>query len=65
MQGFLQPYHTRDSRTVETTGKQNEGSIADDHRGHPVFLARNAWHLDRAQEDWPDIRFVNTKEQTI
>ena len=45
--------------------RKNEGSIADDHRGNPVFLARNAWHLDRAQEDWPDIRFVNTKEQTI
>ncbi|MGA0345066.1 MAG: peptide chain release factor 3 [Alphaproteobacteria bacterium] len=45
--------------------RKNEGAIANDHRGHPVFLARNAWHLDRAQEDWPDIRFVNTKEQTI
>ena len=45
--------------------RKNEGSIADDHRGHPVFLARNSWHLDRAQDDWPDIRFVDTKEQTI
>jgi len=44
--------------------RKNEGAIADDHRGDPVFLARNAWHLDRAQEDWPDIRFVKTKEQT-
>jgi peptide chain release factor 3 len=43
--------------------KTNEAAIADDHRGDPVFLARNAWHLDRAGEDWPDVRFVKTKEQ--
>ena len=43
--------------------KSNEIAIADDHRGDPVFLARNAWHLDRAAEDWPDVRFVKTKEQ--
>lgn len=45
--------------------RKNESAIADDHRGDPVFLARNAWHLDRAGEDWPDIRFVKTKEQTV
>jgi peptide chain release factor 3 len=28
-----------------------------------VFLARNAWHLDRAGDDWPDINFLATKEQ--
>jgi peptide chain release factor 3 len=43
--------------------KSNETAIADDHKGDPVFLARNAWHLDRAGEDWPDINFLATKEQ--
>jgi peptide chain release factor 3 len=43
--------------------KSNETAIADDHKGDPVFLARNAWHLDRAGEDFPDVRFVKTKEQ--
>ena len=43
--------------------KSNETAIADDHKGDPVFLARNAWHLDRAAEDFPDVRFVKTKEQ--
>jgi peptide chain release factor 3 len=43
----------------------NQGAIADDHKGDPVFLARNAWHLDRAGEDWPDIRFLKTKEQAV
>ncbi len=44
--------------------KANAEAIADDHDGQPVFLARNAWHLDRAMEDHPEIRFLKTKEQT-
>ena len=42
----------------------NSGAIADDHDDMPVFLARNAWHLDNAAEEWPDVRFLKTKEQT-
>ena len=41
----------------------NQGALATDHTGAPVFLARNAWHLDRAAEDFPDLRFLKTKEQ--
>jgi peptide chain release factor 3 len=41
----------------------NQGAIGTDHTGAPVFLARNAWHLDRAAEDFPDLRFLKTKEQ--
>jgi peptide chain release factor 3 len=37
-------------------------ALADDHDGDPVLLARNAWHLDKAQEDFPDITFNKTKE---
>ena len=43
--------------------RANETALADDHRGDPVFLARNTWHLDRAVEEWPDINFLATKEQ--
>lgn len=39
----------------------NAGSIADDHDNAPVFMARNAWHLDRAVEDHPKVRFLKTK----
>jgi peptide chain release factor 3 len=42
--------------------KTNESAIADDHKGDAVFLARNAWHLDRAGEDWPDVHFLATKD---
>ena len=43
--------------------RANETALAEDHRGDPVFLARNTWHLDRAVEEWPDINFLATKEQ--
>ncbi|WP_019644038.1 peptide chain release factor 3 [Novispirillum itersonii] len=39
----------------------NQASLADDHEEQPVFLARNAWHLDRAQDDYPGIRFLKTR----
>lgn len=41
----------------------NQAALADDHDGDPVFLARNAWHLNKAVEDWPDLEFRKTKEQ--
>ncbi len=40
-----------------------EASLAEDHTGAPVFLARNNWHLERTAEDWPDVRFLKTVEQ--
>ncbi len=42
---------------------QNQASMADDHDGIPVFLARNAWHLEQAIKDWPNIRFLKVREQ--
>lgn len=42
---------------------KNESSVADDHDGAPVFLARNAWHMGKAEEDFPTVEFRKTKEQ--
>jgi len=42
----------------------NRGASAEDHDGDPVFLARNAWALERAQQDAPDVTFSETKEQS-
>ena len=30
-----------------------------------VFLARNAWHLEDAEKNWPDIKFLAIKEQNL
>lgn len=43
----------------------NKANMAEDHSGSPVFLARNAWRLDKAKDDNPDIRFLKTKEQLV
>jgi peptide chain release factor 3 len=40
----------------------NSTAVAEDHDGAPVYLARNAWHLERGAKDWPDIRFLKTKD---
>jgi peptide chain release factor 3 len=40
----------------------NTTAVAEDHDGAPVYLARNAWHLERGAKDWPDIRFLKTKD---
>ncbi|HYG85772.1 MAG TPA: peptide chain release factor 3 [Azospirillum sp.] len=41
----------------------NRSALAEDHDGALVFLARNAWHLNRTQEDFPNLRFLKTREQ--
>ena len=53
-----------DHQMVKKFSDANSTAMADDHDKSPVFLARNVWHLDKAAEDWPDVRFLKTKEQT-
>ena len=43
----------------------NKVALARDHDGQSVFLARNAWHLDRTAEDWPGIRFLKIREPSL
>jgi len=38
--------------------------LAEDRDGALVFLARNAWSLNRAQEDYPQVTFRSTREQS-
>ena len=42
---------------------KNPSASAEDHDGVPVFLARNAWDLRTTIEEWPRIRFTETREQ--
>ncbi len=50
-----------DPKVLKTFMDTNRSAIANDHDGDPVFLARNAWHLDDAQSKNPGIRFTATK----
>ena len=40
----------------------NRLNIAEDNDGALVFLARNTWHLNKSQEDFPKIKFSKIKE---
>lgn len=50
-----------DAQKLKKFTDSNQSAIANDHDGDPVFLARNAWHLDDAREKNPDIEFKSTK----
>ena len=52
-----------DPRELKRFTDRLRDSLAEDHDGIPVFLARSAWHLQKAAEDWPDLRFLKTREQ--
>ncbi|MAU42139.1 MAG: peptide chain release factor 3 [Kordiimonas sp.] len=52
-----------DTHKLKQFVDSNKANMAEDHNGSPVFLARNSWRLDKAKEDWPDVRFLKTKEQ--
>ena len=51
-----------DDQALKKFVNANQASMADDHDGVGVFMARNAWHLDTTIKDWSDIRFLKTKE---
>ncbi|MBI1208280.1 MAG: peptide chain release factor 3 [Azospirillum sp.] len=53
----------RDDVALKKFVAANRVSLAEDHDGALVFLARNSWQLNRAQEDHPEVRFLKTREQ--
>jgi len=52
-----------DPRQVKKFAEASRDNIAEDHDNATVFLARNEWQLERAKKDWPDLRFLETREQ--
>ncbi|MEO5377851.1 MAG: peptide chain release factor 3 [Magnetococcus sp. DMHC-6] len=51
-----------DHRELKRFGDANQIAMADDHDTSPVFMARNAWHLETTIKEWPNILFRKTKE---
>ncbi len=54
---------TADRDAIEGFRRSHPSACAEDHDGVPVFLARNAWDLRTTIEEWPAIRFRETREQ--
>jgi peptide chain release factor 3 len=55
---------TEDNLALKKFENENGASMAEDHTGRPVFLARNDWHLERTAKDFPSLRFCKTREQS-
>jgi len=43
----------------------NQSALFEDHDETLVFIARNAWHLETAQRDLPNLKFEATREHNI
>ncbi len=52
-----------DPAEIERFRLRNPSASAEDHDGVPVFLARNPWDLRTTIEEWPSLRFKETREQ--
>jgi peptide chain release factor 3 len=63
------PYDTarwvsaEDPLLLKRFAEANLSSMAEDRDGGMVYLARNSWTLNRAQQDFPDVTFSATREQ--
>jgi peptide chain release factor 3 len=51
-----------DNATLDRFARSNESALADDHLGAPVFLARNTWHLETTEKEWPGLVFKKTRD---
>jgi len=48
---------------LEEFTERHRAAMAEDRDGAPVFLARDAWDLDYTAREWPNIRFLETRER--
>ena len=51
-----------DMAAVKKFSDGNMISMAEDHDGDPVFLARNSWHLHTTVQENPKLTFIDMKE---
>lgn len=54
--------HCADEAKRKQFVERNLHNIAEDSTGALTYLAPNDWHLNRTQQDWPDIEFKRTRE---
>ena len=70
---MFEPTQYYTARWVSSTDKDawkkfldaNRLNIAEDNDGETVFLARNAWHMNKTQEDFPKVQFSKTHETFV
>ena len=53
-----------DKASLEKFREKHKFDCAEDAHGSLTYLAPNSWHLARIQQDWPDLVFAATREQS-
>nr|WP_259277927.1 peptide chain release factor 3 [Pedomonas mirosovicensis] len=54
---------SEDPQALKRFMEANRSDMAEDRDGHPVYMARSQWRLDRAAEENKDIRFTAFRER--
>ncbi len=52
-----------DSGILKRFTEKNLHNLAEDYTGSLAYLAPNDWHLGRIQQDFPEVKFLRTREQ--
>lgn len=52
-----------DDSAVKNFVAKNQGAVANDRYGSPVYLARSQWEAGYAEEKNPNLRFMKTRER--
>jgi len=50
---------------VDAFIKANQGHMATDHDGDPVYMTRLQWDIDRVERDYPELNLTATKELMV
>lgn len=54
---------TGDSDEMKKFLDGNRNSLGEDRDKTPVYMARNDWDMGRIQDDWPQLKFSETRER--
>ena len=52
-----------DSGVLKRFKERNAANMAEDRDGAPVFLARDTWELNYTAREWPNVKFLETRER--
>ncbi|MEN8141504.1 MAG: peptide chain release factor 3 [Thermodesulfobacteriota bacterium] len=51
-----------DEKRLKEFAARNQSSLAHDSEGFLTYLAPGQWHIGFVEEQWPDVKFVKTRE---
>jgi len=52
-----------DTAVLKDFTNSNAANMAEDRDGAPVFLARDTWEFNYTKHEWPNVKFLETRER--